>query len=58
VGWFIESVRMGTTVATNALLERKGEACALLITKGFGDLLTIGKSVSHEQKENRLIYNN
>jgi 5-oxoprolinase (ATP-hydrolysing) len=34
---------MGTTVATNALLERKGEACALLITKGFGDLLTIGK---------------
>ena len=26
---------MGTTVATNALLERKGEKCALLITKGF-----------------------
>lgn len=39
----IESVRMGTTVATNALLERKGEPCALLITKGFQDLLTIGK---------------
>lgn len=39
----LESVRMGTTVATNALLERKGEASALLITKGFGDLLTIGK---------------
>lgn len=38
----IESVRMGTTVATNALLERKGEPCALLITKGFQDLLTIG----------------
>ncbi|KAI8974933.1 Hydantoinase B/oxoprolinase-domain-containing protein [Pilobolus umbonatus] len=38
----IESVRMGTTVATNALLERKGERCALLITKGFKDLLTIG----------------
>ncbi|EPB92360.1 5-oxoprolinase (ATP-hydrolysing) [Mucor circinelloides 1006PhL] len=38
----IESVRMGTTVATNALLERKGESSALLITKGFGDLLTIG----------------
>lgn len=33
---------MGTTVATNALLERKGEASVLLITKGFGDLLTIG----------------
>ncbi|KAI8073701.1 Hydantoinase B/oxoprolinase-domain-containing protein [Thamnidium elegans] len=38
----IESVRMGTTVATNALLERKGESCALVITKGFKDLLTIG----------------
>ncbi|KAG2205414.1 hypothetical protein INT47_007199 [Mucor saturninus] len=38
----IESVRMGTTVATNALLERKGESSALLITKGFKDLLTIG----------------
>ena len=41
--FMIESVRMGTTVATNALLERKGESCALLITKGFKDLLTIGK---------------
>ncbi|CAO3686643.1 unnamed protein product [Umbelopsis ramanniana] len=38
----IESIRMGTTVATNALLERKGERCALLITKGFKDLLKIG----------------
>lgn len=36
------SVRMGTTVATNALLERKGEPTALLITKGFGDALRIG----------------
>lgn len=33
---------MGTTVATNALLERKGERTALLITKGFRDLLIIG----------------
>jgi 5-oxoprolinase (ATP-hydrolysing) len=33
---------MGTTVATNALLERKGERMALLITKGFKDLLHIG----------------
>lgn len=33
---------MGTTVATNALLERKGEKIALLITKGFRDLLHIG----------------
>ncbi|KAJ9142432.1 Hydantoinase B/oxoprolinase [Pleurostoma richardsiae] len=38
----IASIRMGTTVATNALLERKGERCALLITKGFGELLQIG----------------
>jgi 5-oxoprolinase (ATP-hydrolysing) len=38
----IESVRMGTTVATNALLERKGSRSALLITKGFQDLLYIG----------------
>ena len=36
------SVRMGTTVATNALLERKGEPCVLAITRGFGDALTIG----------------
>ena len=34
---------MGTTVAANALLERSGAPCALLITKGFGDLLRIGK---------------
>eukprot|EP00118_Oscarella_pearsei_P010258 m.62328 g.62328 ORF g.62328 m.62328 type:complete len:1245 (+) comp35057_c0_seq3:36-3770(+) len=38
----IEWIRMGTTVATNALLERKGERMALLITKGFKDLLYIG----------------
>ncbi|PLB52497.1 putative 5-oxoprolinase [Aspergillus steynii IBT 23096] len=38
----VESIRMGTTVATNALLERKGERVALLITKGFKDLLIIG----------------
>ncbi len=33
---------MGTTVATNALLERKGEKCALVTTAGFRDLLHIG----------------
>jgi 5-oxoprolinase (ATP-hydrolysing) len=38
----IEAVKMGTTVATNALLERKGDRTLLLITKGFGDLLRIG----------------
>ncbi|KAI7519769.1 Uncharacterized protein KC331_g20542, partial [Hortaea werneckii] len=36
------SIRMGTTVATNALLERKGERSAFLVTKGFKDLLRIG----------------
>ena len=38
----IEAVKMGTTVATNALLERKGDRTLLLITEGFGDLLRIG----------------
>ncbi|KAF2157670.1 hypothetical protein K461DRAFT_264541 [Myriangium duriaei CBS 260.36] len=38
----IESIRMGTTVATNALLERKGEDIALVVTKGFRDCLEIG----------------
>lgn len=38
----VESIRMGTTVATNALLERKGERTALIITKGFRDILEIG----------------
>jgi 5-oxoprolinase (ATP-hydrolysing) len=36
------TVKMGTTVATNALLERKGEPLVLAITKGFGDALRIG----------------
>lgn len=36
------AVRIGTTVATNALLERKGEPVLLAITRGFGDALTIG----------------
>ncbi|MDB9434955.1 hydantoinase/oxoprolinase family protein [Microcystis aeruginosa] len=38
----IEVIKMGTTVATNALLERKGERTVLLITKGFKDALRIG----------------
>jgi 5-oxoprolinase (ATP-hydrolysing) len=37
----IESVKMGTTVATNALLERKGERTVLFITQGFRDALRI-----------------
>ncbi len=38
----IDAVKMGTTVATNALLERKGERTALVITRGFADALSIG----------------
>src|ERR1700678_1558634 len=38
----IGAVKMGTTIATNALLERKGDRTVLLITKGFGDALRIG----------------
>jgi 5-oxoprolinase (ATP-hydrolysing) len=41
-GGTVSEVRMGTTVATNALLERKGERVALAITRGFGDALRIG----------------
>jgi 5-oxoprolinase (ATP-hydrolysing) len=37
----IDCVKMGTTVATNALLERKGERTLLVVTKGFGDALRI-----------------
>ncbi|BAY37397.1 hypothetical protein NIES2111_17340 [Nostoc sp. NIES-2111] len=38
----IEVVKMGTTVATNALLERQGDRVVLVITKGFKDALKIG----------------
>ena len=38
----VAELRIGTTVATNALLERKGERLALAITRGFGDALRIG----------------
>lgn len=38
----IESIRMGTTVATNALLERKGEKVVLVVNRGFKDILHIG----------------
>ncbi|WP_406480053.1 hydantoinase B/oxoprolinase family protein [Streptomyces sp. NBC_01615] len=40
-GVHIEAVRMGTTVATNALLERKGERTLLVVTRGFRDALRI-----------------
>ena len=62
---YIEWIRMGTTVATNALLERKGERIALVITRGFCDLLHIGNQsrpnifdlVSAERHHN-ILYNN
>ncbi|MCY3702404.1 MAG: hydantoinase B/oxoprolinase family protein [Rhodospirillales bacterium] len=41
-GRSVSSVRMGTTVATNALLERKGQPVVLCVTRGFGDALQIG----------------
>ena len=41
-GHLIEAVKMGTTVATNALLERKGDRTVLFITRGFRDQLRIG----------------
>nr|MCU0987697.1 5-oxoprolinase [Acetobacteraceae bacterium] len=38
----VEAVKMGTTVATNALLERKGERTLLIVNRGFSDTLRIG----------------
>ena len=46
----IEAVKMGTTVATNALLERKGDPTLLLITRGFGCLLYTSPSPRDRQK--------
>ncbi|KAH9526938.1 hypothetical protein DERF_000993 [Dermatophagoides farinae] len=44
----IDSIRMGTTVATNALLEHKGERVAIVLTKGFRDIFQIG----YQNREN------
>src|SRR5581483_3184414 len=41
-GGKIEAVKMGTTVATNALLERKGDRTLLIVNRGFKDALRIG----------------
>ena len=41
-GRTVQEIKMGTTVATNALLERKGERTVLAVTKGFADQLRIG----------------
>ncbi|MFN2098465.1 hydantoinase B/oxoprolinase family protein [Altererythrobacter sp. MF3-039] len=44
----IAEIRLGTTVATNALLERKGERLALVTTRGFADALRIGNQARPE----------
>lgn len=44
----VQSIRMGTTVATNALLEGRGEKFVLIVTKGFGDVLKIGSQARKE----------
>ena len=59
----IQAVKMGTTVATNALLERKGERVLLVITQGFRDLLKIGyqtrpRLFDLEIKRPELLYEN
>src|SRR5690606_13305004 len=41
-------IRMGTTLATNALLERKGARTLLVISRGFGDVLEIGTQARPE----------
>jgi len=51
----IDAVKMGTTVATNALLERKGERTVLVTTKGFGDALRIGYQNRPKLFERRIV---
>jgi 5-oxoprolinase (ATP-hydrolysing) len=48
-------VKMGTTIATNALLERKGRSHALLITRGFADALEIGTQQRPDIFEIRIV---
>ena len=51
----IEAVKMGTTVATNALLERKGERTVLFITRGFRDALRIAYQNRPRLFERRIV---
>lgn len=53
----VDEVRMGTTVATNALLERKGEPTVLAITAGFGDALRIGWQARPELFARHIVLN-
>ena len=51
----VESVKMGTTVATNALLERKGERTLLVITRGFRDALRIATQARPRLFDRRIV---
>ncbi len=51
----VESVRMGTTVATNALLERRGAPVTLVITRGFRDALRIGNQARPRLFDRRIV---
>ncbi len=51
----VECVKMGTTVATNALLERRGERTALVITRGFRDALRIATQARPRLFERRIV---
>ena len=51
----IRAVKMGTTVATNALLERQGDRTVLAITRGFGDALRIGYQNRPKLFERRIV---
>ena len=51
----VECVKMGTTVATNALLERKGERTLLVTTRGFGDALRIAYQARPRLFERRIV---
>ncbi len=51
----VECVKMGTTVATNALLERKGDRTLLVTTKGFGDALRIAYQARPKLFERQIV---
>jgi 5-oxoprolinase (ATP-hydrolysing) len=51
----VDCVKMGTTVATNALLERKGDRTVLVITKGFGDALRIAYQARPKLFERQIV---
>jgi 5-oxoprolinase (ATP-hydrolysing) len=51
----VESVKMGTTVATNALLERRGERTVLIITRGFRDALRIATQARPRLFDRRIV---